>query len=235
MTLFCYAEIPVYDDLSFFVDGNSKITRDDGFYAEPKPNAFSLPHVSTCPGSTPLCRKDCYVHGLQTNAPDVFAKYVTNATALQRALLTRNGFHRTAETLGAWIWDNCTSFRWHVSGDVMHRRHAEWIAEVCDQASATAFWIYTKTFEVVDVLAGLPNLVVNLSGDAHNWSRCLATHKAFPTTRAVYMTQGEPLPSDLPSDAVIFPDHIVRGRALPDSRARHGGAGRGAAWQGIPR
>ena len=68
-TQFCSATIPLWDGLAFHLDGNSKVTRSNGSYDAPAPNAFSLPHVTTCPGSTERCRASCYVHGLKLNAP----------------------------------------------------------------------------------------------------------------------------------------------------------------------
>jgi hypothetical protein len=106
-TKFCAAEIPLdlfYEDggeLSFFVDGNSKITASSGTYAEPMPNAFSLPAASVergvfpdlpdrapqaCPGSTEVCRASCYVRGLAKHAPDLYAKYRENDRALRTVL-----------------------------------------------------------------------------------------------------------------------------------------------------
>ena len=88
MTQFTFATIPLWDGLAFYVDGNSKITWDNGTYAEPKPNAFSLPHIATCPGSTDRCRTSCYVHGLKKSAPDVYRHYELNELALHNVLLT---------------------------------------------------------------------------------------------------------------------------------------------------
>lgn len=59
MTSFIHAEVPLFDGLSFWIDGNSKIAWANGTYAEPKPNALSLPHIATCPGSTERCRSSC--------------------------------------------------------------------------------------------------------------------------------------------------------------------------------
>jgi hypothetical protein len=77
-TAYVFEEIDLGNDLSFYVDGNSKITAGNGTYNEPKPNALSLPHISTCPGSTKQCRENCYVFGLKKYAPEVYEKYCQN-------------------------------------------------------------------------------------------------------------------------------------------------------------
>jgi len=228
MTLFCAAEIPLWGGLSFFLDGNSKITRSNGTYAEPKPNAFSLPAASVsglqehCPGSTALCRGSCYVKGLAKHAPEIYAKYEENARTLATVLLaqhSRSGgaFHASLK-LANWIADNAShGFRWHVSGDVQNATHAEWIATVCSLADTVPFWIYTRTLEVVPRLRLVPNLAVNISADADNWIAASACARATGA-RLCYEATSEAVADlpPLPSGSVIFPDYAQRGRELPD-------------------
>lgn len=213
MTDFCNARIPLWDDLEFFVDGNSKITASRGTFANPMPNAFSLPHISTCPGSTPACRASCYVHGLQRNAPDAYAKYALNAMALARVLPDWPRAERAAAILGAWIVLNCREFRWHVSGDVVSNRHAQWIVEVCKSAPDVAHWIYTRSLAYVPTLMRAENLAVNVSADRDNYVSALGV-ALKNGARLCYMAQSpDPLDiPDLPYDSVIFPDYPQRGR-----------------------
>ena len=131
-TNFCAAEIKLdlyYEDgkeLAFFVDGNSKITASSGTYAEPMPNAFSLPAASVergvfpdpparapraCPGSTEICRSSCYVKGLAKHAPDLYAKYQDNARALRTLFELGEaaaGYGR--DMLAKWIAGNVKEF-----------------------------------------------------------------------------------------------------------------------------
>lgn len=215
MTAFIYAEIPLWDDLVLHVDGNSKVTASNGTFANPKPNAFSLPHISSCPGSTPTCRKACYVHGLEKHARDVSDLYRLNAMALSRLLMSEHKARAAAEILGRWIETNCVEFRWHVSGDLMHDRHAKWIVDVCREAPNVQFWIYTRTFSMVPWLVMSPNLVVNLSADVDNYSRAVSCHQSRPNrTRICYLTIDGTVPNDLPDGSVIFPDYSLRGREL---------------------
>lgn len=225
-TAFCEATLPLWDGLSFYIDGNSKITRENGSYLHPKPNAFSLPAASVpdqfssvgprpCPGSTPTCRASCYVKGLAKHAPKLYEHYQQNADALAICLATAQGFHTSALKLAMWIEENAPhGFRWHVSGDVLSTHHAAWIVTVCKLAHAVDFWIYTRTLETVPILITAFNLAVNVSADADNYAdaRAIAvTHGA----RLCYLIQAGMPPADLPPGSVIFPDYALRGRDLP--------------------
>lgn len=216
-TAYAWTEVPIGNGLVFYIDGNSKITASNGTYAKPVPNAFSLPHQSTCPGATPSCLASCYVHGLEKHAPATYARYRQNERALHRVLFSPIVARRAASALGAWIDMNVREFRWHVSGDVMHSRHARWIADVCN-ASRARHWIYTKSVGALIDLAEPENLVVNLSADRDNYADMRAAAVAFGL-RVCYMSQS---PDDVPPDLrpwdVIFPDYPARGRELMKCR-----------------
>lgn len=217
VTQFCGAEIPLWGDLpALFVDGNSKITRDDGTYEAPKPNAFSLPHISCCPGSTPTCRAACYAWGLAESQREIYRRYSLNAAALHRVLLSNETLQRSAAILATWIRDNCTAFRWHVSGDVISERHASWISMVCARTPTTEFWIYTRTLEAVPTLLAATNLVVNVSADASNYARAAKVANQWVRVRLCYLTRDGSIPDDLPTGSVIFPDYGLRGRSLDE-------------------
>lgn len=227
-TTFCSAEIPLFDGLSFFIDGNSKITRENGTYANPKPNAFSLPAASVpdpyphtgsrpCPGSTPTCRSSCYVKGLAQHAPDLYRMYSSNAVALDQILAPGNDrqFYLSALKLAQWIEENAAGgFRWHVSGDVLSVTHATWITEVCGLAPGVEFWIYTRTLAAVPTLSRAKNLAVNVSADADNFTDARAVAYANGA-RLCYLTTDGTLP-DLRDGSVIFPDYSLRTRKPGD-------------------
>lgn len=223
-TAFCSAEIPLWEGLSFFVDGNSKITAANGTYAAPKPNAFSLPAASVsgiaehCPGSTRVCRESCYVRGLAKHAPDLYARYEQNAITLATILgaPTGRGWFHSALKLANWIADNAAGgFRWHVSGEVQSAVHAEWIATVCSLADTAPFWIYTRTLEHVPRLCLVPNLAVNVSADAENYADAWLAARTNGA-RITYLTQDGSIPIAMPRNSVIFPDYALRGRDLAD-------------------
>ena len=225
MTSYVSAEVSVIENFSLYIDGNSKITVGNGSYNEPVPNAFSLPHISTCPGATSECMSTCYVFGLQKNAPEVYKKYAMNERALHRILLSSGSIKKTGETLGKWITKNCPDgFRWHVSGDVMNNRHALWISTVANASPGVRHWIYTRTFNVVPTLLLADNLAVNISADADNYQAAYETATKFGT-RMCYMTTDGTLP-ELREDDVIFPDYSLRGRDL-NKPTEH------SWWQGL--
>lgn len=213
MTNFIHAKVEVLPGLFLTVDGNSKITAGNGTYEEPTPNALSLPHIGTCPGSSAICRSTCYVRGLEKHAPEVFACYKDNERVIHSLLMNCHAREDSAVALGAWINENCRGgFRWHVSGDVMGQSHAQWIAQVCRRSPDVNHWIYTRTFGAVHNLVQAPNLVVNISADEENYVQARAVSLVYGF-RLCYLSQG-PIPSDLPEDSVVFPDYPQRGRDL---------------------
>jgi hypothetical protein len=221
VTEFCKVDLELLPGITLTLDGNSKITSGNGTYDSPKPNALSLPPVSTCPGSTEACRASCYVQGLAKYAPEVFAAYQSNERTLHRLFLTSKMWNAGTK-LALWISDNCPGgFRWHVSGDVMHDRHADWIAFVCRQSPSVQHWIYTRTFELVPRLLQAPNLTVNLSADSDNWEEAKQCWLDNAGTRICYLAKpeawGKQL-AELPTDSVVFPDYPLRGRELENPR-----------------
>lgn len=218
VTKFCAVEVPVLPGLSFFVDGNSKITAGNGTFAVPAPNALSLPAASVsgrehCPGSTEACRASCYVKGLQAHAPDLYAHYERNAETLKAVL--SDHLYTAARALGEWIEVNCKGgFRWHVSGDVQNVEHARFIVAVASYSHSVQHWIYTRTIRAVSDLVGFSNLAVNLSADIDNYAevrRTYAHHESLGhAIRICYMSTKGEVPEDLPTGSVIFPDYPYR-------------------------
>ena len=215
-TQYCFVEIDVGNNLTLYIDGNSKITAGNGSYDDPKPNAFSLPHISTCPGATSQCMSACYIYGLQNNAPEVYKKYAQNERVMHRILLAESSMVRTAKMLGDWIIENCPDgFRWHVSGDIMSERYAKWISMVAQNTPSIRHWIYTRTFDADPELVGIENLCVNISADADNYKEACEVASKFKL-RVCYMTRDGSSPDNLRAGDVIFPDYNLRGRELQD-------------------
>jgi hypothetical protein len=237
-TTFCEATIDldhILPGARFYLDGNSKITVGNGTYAEPAPNAFSLPAASVdanaCPGSTEVCRSSCYVRGLAKGNPALYARYDANASALAACLASPLVGFRAALALATWIREHAPAgFRWHVSGDVWDREHATWIVNVCMLAPDVPFWIYTRTLDAVATLRNARNLAVNVSADRENYAeaRRVALETGARLTYLVHGDDAEPnephawdekrtgLPEDLPPGSVIFPDYALRGRDLKE-------------------
>ena len=216
-THFSLAPLPVtFPDgatRTFWFDGNSKITRSNGTFAAPRPNAFSLLHVADCPAATPICKSACYVHRLEASEWNVYEKYRINSAAIREAEQDAEALFFLIIPFAAWIRENCAGgFRWHVSGDIFSEKYARFIRWVCACAREVPFWIYTRSFQFVPMLAHSPNLVVNLSADRDNWAWALDLHWQYGL-RICYMTVDGAVP-DLPDGSVIFPSHELRGRGL---------------------
>ena len=198
----------------FWLDGNGKITWDNGTFDEPAANAFSLVQVEDCPGATTVCKEDCYVHRLEEAEPEVHAKYRHNSREIRRVLDARQT-GKVVIAFAVWIKANAPhGFRWHVSGDIFSMAYADFIGLVCFYAPKVPFWIYTRSFQYLQPILNIPNLVVNLSADADNYAQARAAHEAYGL-RICYMTVDGALSDDLPAGSVIFPSHQLRGRDLP--------------------
>lgn len=227
MTAFCSARLDGPGGY-IFLDGNGKVTGGNGTFAAPRPNAFSIVQVEDCPFRTPTCEAACYVHGLESNAPNTHALYRHNSRMLRQLLA--NPVHRTvwAHLLADWITDNAAAgFRWHVSGDITSELHAKWIAMVCDASPDVRHWIYTRSYPYIGPLLEVAgsNLALNLSCDRDNlWlARRFADKNGL---RLAYMVAGdEPrwvddgelrkvVAPELPEGSVLFPDYALRGRDL---------------------
>lgn len=215
VTTYVSTSVDVLPGVAVTIDGNNKITLDD--YYQPRPNAFSLPDTSTCPGSTPTCRASCYVHGLGRNAPYVRQSYRGNERVTHMVTMSPGLHADSARALGRWIAHNCRSgFRWHVSGDVYSIRYARWIRDVCGWSPDVRHWIYTRTLGAVPTLTAARNLAVNVSADRDNYAEARRVADANGL-RLCYLATGD-VP-DLAADSVIFPDYPQRGRDLDDPKS----------------
>lgn len=159
---------------------------------EPKVrNAFGLPAVVSCPGSTAACRAVCYADGVPW--PSARALLEHNYEALRDASLADMVamLSRLVEDFLA-EWNKVHNgdadgrrrqrrpiFRIHWSGDFFSSRYARAWATVCRMFPSVDFWTYTRSFRFVGLLAGVDNLTVYLSADADNAAaahQCAAKH-----------------------------------------------------------
>ena len=240
-TEFCSARIDGPGNMHLWIDGNSKITRDNGTYAEPRPNAFSLVQVKDCPGHTPTCSASCYVHELERHAPQVHDLYKHNSGEIRWMLRHEWRIrHAWAETVGAWIAANAAGgFRWHVSGDVFSAAYAAWIRHVCDESREVPHWIYTRSFEFVSELMPARNLTMNLSCDKDNYEaardvqyRVRYHHRQGRRLTLCYLVEASRpfVPDDLPEGSVNLPrlrpasPRLRRSSRTPVVEVAHAGA-----------
>lgn len=219
-TKFCSALVEVGAGRHLFMDGNSKITASNGTFDEPKPNAFSLIQVQDCPGSTPTCRAECYVHRLEEHEPAIHALYEHNSRTLREIIDAGVAAQAScAAALALWIKGNISGneFRWHVSGDLINMAHAFVVTSVVRATPETTHWIYTRSFSLVPALYGLTNMIVNISADRDNYAEAAKLHKRYGF-RICYMTVDGTVPDNLPGESVIFPSHGLRGRDMPEPK-----------------
>lgn len=219
------------------IDGNGKITRDQGDLDHPVPNAFSLPAQAVedraagiasdqtrmamehCPGSTPACRSTCYVDGLAKHAAETYAAYKRNALMIRLALADPELASAACMAMSDHLNRHCLSFRWHVSGDVFSADYARWIADVCRETPTVQHWIYTRSFapEILDELVAVStlrggNLALNLSCDRDNVDAAADASMRYGL-RLCYLVLDptEKIPILVPQSDVIFPDYKLRG------------------------
>lgn len=199
---------------TFWFDGNSKITGEQGSFEKPVANAFSLVQIKDCPFATEICKSICYIHGLEKAEKAVHDKYYHNRQVIREILgVPDQGLVETAFV--EWVRSNCqlVGLRWHVSGDIFSMEYAQFIANVCNKMPEVFSWIYTRSFIYLEPLLEAKNLVVNLSADKDNWPQALEAHRRFKF-RLCYLTMDGKFP-ELPDGSVIFPSYELRGRDLP--------------------
>jgi hypothetical protein len=224
-TAFCGDRIDGLGGTHLFVDGNSKITRDNGTFERPEPNAFSLEAaaiggIEHCPGSTATCRAACYVGELNKAQAALYETYRHNSREIRVILADPELAADWVMRMASWITMHASGgWRWHVSGDVYSLDYARWIRDVCLESPTVRHWIYTRSFEFLAPLVEVSthrggNLAINLSADADNYRE--ATRASLlavqPPLRLAYLTVDGTVPETLLPGDVIFPDYMLRPR-----------------------
>lgn len=158
-------------------------------------NSFGLPSgiAFSCPGATSFCEKICYAGKLEKVYKGVKAILMHNWDLLNGADIS------TMENLLSGMISEFVSetdkqiakginatydFRIHWDGDFFSRDYATAWANVIRTFPNVTFWVYTRSFtgpvQVVDILAGIPNLVLYLSADPINIAEANAVANANP-------------------------------------------------------
>jgi hypothetical protein len=173
--------------------GNGKLG--DGIFT------FSLPAVSTCPGSSPACRKECYA----------LRGHFLHAKPRYRRALAATREPGFAGPMAAEVkrrWAGCV--RIHVSGDFWGAEYVRAWTEVATACTQTRFFAYTRSWrvpEIAPVLADLSRL-----GNVRLWYSCdKDTGIPDKTPRRVKLAWMQTAPDDLPSRAdLVFRVHRLR-------------------------
>lgn len=149
-------------------------------------NAFSLPSGTdySCPGATSVCDTVCYAGKLERQYPAYRALGLHNWELLKDASygVMLHLLHEMIEEFEAECerFNVPKLFRWHADGDIFCADYATAINQVVYSHPDIQFWIYTRSFEYVECIAGLPNLSVYLSVDSENRERAMETYNEFP-------------------------------------------------------
>lgn len=158
-------------------------------------NAFSLPSGTeySCPGATKVCETVCYAGKLERQYPAYRALVLHNWELLKdatyyemRALLFEmiQAFSDECDKRGAK-----KVFRWHADGDIFSADYAMAINKTAYAFPDVQFWIYTRSFEYVSYINGIPNLSVYLSVDSENKDVALYTQTTYPDVRMAYLSE----------------------------------------------
>lgn len=146
-------------------------------------NSFGLPSgkAFSCPGQTNFCERICYAGKLEKIYKGVKAILMHNWDLLSGAsvsemdaLLTEmmNEFEDETYALISKGKNATFDFRIHWDGDFFSRDYAQAWANVIRAFPDIRFWVYTRSFtsdlNVIDILAGIPNLTLYLSADVDN-------------------------------------------------------------------
>jgi hypothetical protein len=166
---------------------------------------FSLPAVTTCPGSTLLCRSACYATRGRFRTPPVQNRLRANLDASRQP----DFVERIVAELSSRRSDR-TLVRLHPSGDFYGVAYArKWLA-IARRSPRARFWFYTRSWRVpgmrrvLEALARLPNVQAWNSVDQES---------GFPdvagTARTAYlMTDAADLPATTPD--LYFRDYPLR-------------------------
>lgn len=145
-------------------------------------NSFGIPSGTafSCPGATSFCERICYAGKLEKIYKGVSNILVRNFEELLYADYL-NGIDGMSYLLSSMIKDFIKDsakrnapldFRIHWDGDFFSRDYAMAWREVIEYFPEVNFWAYTRSFtspvQVIDILAGLPNLTLYLSADPVN-------------------------------------------------------------------
>lgn len=142
-------------------------------------NSFGLPSGTnySCPGATSFCEKICYAGKIEKMYTAVKGILVNNWNALQgksvedmTVLLSEmiSDFVKETDRINAKGNVSSYDFRIHWDGDFFSRDYAEAWKRTMEAFPTVRFWAYTRTLDVVDILASVENLSLYLSSDPVN-------------------------------------------------------------------
>ena len=173
--------------------GNTKLG--EGIYT------FSLSAVTTCPGSSPACRRECYaLRGRFIFLRRAYRSYL--AASHEEGLAARMiaGIRRR--------WAGCV--RIHVSGDFYSAEYVRKWAAVARACPATRFFAYTRSWRRADIAEALAEL--SRCRNVRLWYSCdCDTGIPARVPRRVRLAWMQTSADDLPPRAdLVFRVHRLR-------------------------
>lgn len=154
-------------------------------------NSFGLPSgiAFSCPGATSFCEKICYAGKLEK-----VYKGVRNVLMHNWDLLNGATYTHMVNLLSAMIAEfvdetdkqiakgvNASyDFRIHWDGDFFSAEYAMAWSSVIKAYPDVNFWVYTRSFFAVPILAGIPNLSLYLSADKDNMAEAIKCAEENP-------------------------------------------------------
>jgi len=137
-------------------------------------NAFGIVSGAgnSCPGATGYCEQICYAGKLEKMYPSARALVESNFEQLVNADYdTMTYLLRTmiSEFVAESVRFNAPlKFRIHWDGDFFSPEYARAWAEVIEYFPQVTFWVYTRSYFALPILAGIPNLSLYISADSDN-------------------------------------------------------------------
>lgn len=158
-------------------------------------NAFSLPSGTaySCPGATKVCETVCYAGKLEKQYPAFRELALHNWNLLKDASLAE--MVELLREMIAEFSQECAKhniskvFRWHADGDIFSADYAMTINKIAYMFPDVQFWIYTRSFEFVSYINGIPNLSVYLSVDSENEDAALYVKETYKGVRLAYLAE----------------------------------------------
>jgi hypothetical protein len=173
--------------------GNTKLG--EGIYT------FSLSAVTTCPGSSPACRRECYA---------LRGRFIFLRRAYRRYLAESRAEGFAARMIGEIRrrWVACV--RIHVSGDFYSAEYVRKWAAVARACPATRFFAYTRSWRRADIAEALAEL--SRCRNVRLWYSCdCDTGIPARVPRRVRLAWMQTSADDLPPRAdLVFRVHRLR-------------------------
>ena len=192
----------------------------------PLANAFGLPAGPkfSCGGATAWCERVCYAMNLE-RWPSVHALVLGNWSVYQSLKRSVPGLMDASRPMLDDLLADCERrgvdpvWRWFWDGDIPGRNFARAMRRLAGLYPNVKFWCYTRSYDVVPLLAGARNLSVYLSVDEYNVDAAVKVRAANPWVKLAFCGDSW---EETEALAARFPDER-RGPKCPELARRPNG------------